>query len=650
MTSPNPPLARRVGVAALVLVFVFVGAYLMRRKPAAVAVLEESGGTVDRDFGKHVGAWQPAALRDRFFVGDGVRTDRASHAALKLDDDSELRLASSTVIRFLDKPSKSKAERFDLQMGAASLETGKDAVTLDTDIGAATIAPGTKLSLVKGDRGTRYEVSVGMARFESGGQTVEVGAGQGIEVGIGNASIERYDVKPEGSAAPPPSAAPAPSAEPVAEAKPTGDVTAHVVGGGASIRAPGATTFSRLAAGNATIASGSTLRLARGTSADVALGGERATLRGAGDFVVAEANQPFIVTAGGGVSLTGADTELEVAVPGGSIVARLGARGDVTVKKDATHVSVASGTVDLKTASGDEELDAGEEGTLGAKGSAEVGGRGPGYTDFVVLAGQSFAVHDPHPPTAIGFNTASLCPEGAVAELVGQPGSRSRGTGVVTVLVPAGAHRYAVHCVGANGIQPETAASGMVGVLHDGGTARIPRTAPSTLVDADGRNYTVLYQNILPKISVRWPNAPAGGGYTLTVVSPGGKTATYGSSSPTYSFSSGAWRDGVYRVSFAGGSAKSKETHVDIKFDNAAPAATLTSPADGSFGPGQGVTVSGVALEGWRISVGGTALPLDDQGRFSGEAVAPAGQRALAIEFVHPSRGTHYYLRRGSGH
>jgi hypothetical protein len=306
--------------------------------------------------------------------------------------------------------------------------------------------------------------------------------------------------------------------------------------------------------------------------------------------------------------------------------------------------------VTLATPEGTEELAAGEEATLGAKGTTDVAGRGPGYVDFTVGAGSSFAVHDPSPPTAIGFAVSSACPEGAVVELVGQPKSRTRGNGVVSVLVPPGGHRYAVHCVTAGGIAKETASSGSVAVIHDGGTARIPRTAPATLVDTDGRNYTVLYQNVLPKISVRWPNAPSTGPFTLSVTAPGGKTATYPSPSASYSFPSGAWKEGVSRVSFEGGGSRSRETHVDVKFDNAAPTATLTSPANGSFAPGSTVTVSGVSLEGFRISVGGTDLPLDDQLRFSGQAVVPGGQRALAVEFVHPSRGVQYYLRKSAGH
>lgn len=654
--ASSPPKNRRVIaiVSALVLAVlaVLVVRRLLRPKSDVVAVLTATVGAVDRDFDQHVGAWRHAAVKDEFAIGDGVRTGKASRAALTLSDKSELALEKDTVVRFLSRPS-SHAKRFELEMGDAVLQAGDEAVAFGTEIGVAVLAPGSKISLRKHDQETRYEVSVGMARFEDkDGKTTDVAAGHGLDIGIGAATLEPYELgqaAPPTPPAPPPSGAtpgPPPAEEPTSA---TGDVGTHVTGGGASVRAPGETRFSALSAGDRTVAAGSTLRLAAGTSADIERGGKRATLRGAGEFVIAEAGKAFIVTSGGGVSLTGAGTEVEVAVPGGSIVAKLGARGDVVVRRDAARVSVSAGTVEVKSEAGTELLAAGEELTIGEKGATEVIGRGPGYVDFVAGAGDSFAVHDPKPPTAIGIATASACPEGAVVELAGGRG-RSRGTGTVSVLFPSGSNRYSVHCVTSAGIAKESAASGSIAVLHDGGTARIPRTAPSTQVDTDGRNYTVLYQNLLPKISVRWPSAPKSGPYVLHVASPGGKAEALPCGGPSHSFATGALREGIHRLSFEGGGARSKETQVDIRFDNAAPTATLTSPANGSFAPGSGVTVSGLALEGWKISVGGKDLPLDEQLRFSGEAQAPGGQRALAVEFVHPHRGVHYYLRRSAGH
>jgi hypothetical protein len=499
------------------------------------------------------------------------------------------------------------------------------------------------MSLKKVDGGTRYEVTVGKARFESkDGEKTEVAAGESVVIGIGAAKLERYVPAPA-SAEPPAPIASAPAFASAANGD--GEVTARVTGGGAAVRAPGKAQFERLAPGEGRMAAGSTLRLQTGSSAEVSRGSERVTLRGQGEFVIGQADKPFIATQGGGVSLSGAESQLEIAVPGGAIVAKLGARGEVGVGRDVTKVSVAAGSVELRGAGGTEELAAGEEGTLGKKG-AEVQGRGPSYTDLVVPAGASFAVHDPRPPTSVGFATGGKCPEGATVQLAGGPHMRSTGSATVNVLVSSGAHHYTVRCVGAQ--EKDVVASGTVSVLADAGTARIPRTAPATLVDADGRSYTVLYQNLLPKITVRWPGAPQGSSYTLRLASPGGKSEAISSSTPSHTFASGALREGEHRVSFEGGGTRTKDTRIEIKFDNAAPTATLTSPANGGFSPGGSVTVSGVALEGWKISVGGKDLPLDDQLRFSGEATAPAGQRALAIEFVHPRRGLHYYLRRAA--
>src|SRR5439155_12277907 len=121
--------------------------------------------------------------------------------------------------------------------------------------------------------------------------------------------------------------------------------------------------------------------------------------------------------------------------------------------------------------------------------------------------------------------------------------------------------------------------------------------------------------------------------------SPGGATSSFTAPTPSHSFASGALREGTHRVSFGTASAHSKETSIDIKFDNASPTATITSPSNGSFGPGSAVTVSGIAMEGWKVFAGGKELTLDGAQRFSAEAAVPGNERALAIEFVNPRRG-----------
>jgi hypothetical protein len=86
-----------------------------------------------------------------------------------------------------------------------------------------------------------------------------------------------------------------------------------------------------------------------------------------------------------------------------------------------------------------------------------------------------------------------------------------------------------------------------------------------------------------------------------------------------------------------------------IKFDNAAPAASVREPVDGSFQPGDTVKVSGVVVEGWSVSVNGTIVKLDEQKRFSTTATVPAGENALVLKLSHAKRGTVYYVRHAAG-
>ncbi len=209
-----------------------------------------------------------------------------------------------------------------------------------------------------------------------------------------------------------------------------------------------------------------------------------------------------------------------------------------------------------------------------------------------------------------------------------------------------------VHCVDSAGnVSTETAASGSIAILHDGGTAHIPRTAPSTLVDTDGRNYTVLYQNILPKISVRWPNAPSAGPYTLTVTSSAGKSSTYSSAARVVHVPAGA---------LAGGRLPDlvrRRRRAVERDPRGYQVRQCSSDRDADLSRGW-------QFRGWvkrdRLRVlrsRDSAFPWAERiSRSTASCVSrakwpsPAGQHALAIEFVHPSRGTHYYLRRSSGH
>jgi hypothetical protein len=264
--------------------------------------------------------------------------------------------------------------------------------------------------------------------------------------------------------------------------------------------------------------------------------------------------------------------------------------------------------------------------------------------DLTISPGDSLVIHDPHPPTAVGV-ASGHCSGSAL--LTVDPGSRAKkrvGETRVGVELGGGAHHYFIQCLNADGAPGERVGQGAIAVIADAGLRQLAKTAPVTNLDVDGRHYTVLYQSLLPKISVHWPSAPAAASYSLSVSSPDG-TKTVSTGSPSYSFGSGALTEGEHLLSFQAGGARSRQTSVVVRFDNAAPTASITSPADQSFAAGSPVHVSGMAQPGWVVTVGGQTLAQDAQNRFAADVGSPADQ-ALAIRFTHPGRGVHYYLRR----
>jgi hypothetical protein len=357
------------------------------------------------------------------------------------------------------------------------------------------------------------------------------------------------------------------------------------------------------------------------------------------------------VQAGSG-QVTIAGARVAIAVPGGVIVVDSGSSADFTVSEAAgTEVDVSVGAVTV-VAKQRERVRAGESAVLGKDGEVEVGGRSLPYADIALDPGQSIVVHDPTPPTAVRFHLGPKCPGDAVVETASKSrrGSegRARGTKNVSIAFGPGANQYEVRCVEEGVVKKEPIASGKVTVVPDSGNVPLPNSAPRTSVEADGRRYTITYQNLLPAVSITWPRAPKSDHYTLKVSSGrGSKMLT--TSSPSYRFGSGALLEGTHKLVFATATgATSRLTTVEVRFDNAAPKASLRSPGDRSFAPGASVTVAGVALPGWSVDVNGTALPTDGQQRFAGKTAAPADLRALAVRFSHADRGVHYYLRRNT--
>jgi hypothetical protein len=267
---------------------------------------------------------------------------------------------------------------------------------------------------------------------------------------------------------------------------------------------------------------------------------------------------------------------------------------------------------------------------------------GPALPDLLAAPGDSLIIHDPRPPTVVGF-MSTHCPALIVLEL----GSKKRetiGSGRVTGVFGTGSQRYRLRC----DEDPKPFAEGAITVLADSGTRQLSTVAPVNRIDSDGRRYTILYQNLLPKVSVRWPNPPGTGPFVLNVSSEARGRKSFTAPVPSYSLPAGALGEGTYELWFEAHGETSRRTSVLVQFDNAAPTASINSPAERGFAPGALVSVSGMALPGWSVSVGGRELSQDAQERFSGEVPAPSDLGGIAIRFSHPQRGVHYYLRRSS--
>jgi hypothetical protein len=600
-----------------------------------VAELMEFDGTIERDWAEKLDQWQGAEKGEKFRLGDGVKSGDQSTATLKLGGNALLKLTPKTVVRFLSKATPGHLG-MDVMLGEATLETTDQGLRIASSIGAVVVEPGTQMRMSKSEQGIRFEIAVGRARVElTGGKAADLGAGKGIEVGVGGAILEEFDVGDE------------PTEEPKPEAKPeeaddvNAPIMAHTTGSGASMRPPGG-AWQKLAPGSKELQPGTGVKVKGDSSVTIQRGKQAATLKD-GEFVVGVPGGYLIQAVKGPVRLSSGG-QASVSVPGGVIVAKGDdTSADVTVGgKDGTQIQVHLGDVEVqgKTTS---MLHGGESGLLKKDGEMSVGGRGPGNVDLIVNAGDSFTVHDPGPPTAIGFRLGGQCPKGAVVQLSKQQWA-GRG-GQANAPVEAGRHSYQVRCLGPDGPEKQAVAEGRVIVLRDAGTAPIASGAPTSHVNTDGRRYTVLYQNHLPRITVGWAGAPEAPSYTLVVDS-----RRIGTSSPNYAFSAGALTEGNHTVRFEAAtvpSRKSRVTRIAIRFDNAMPTASL-DPIGGKVGADGKMLVAGKALPGWSVSVGGQKLKLDGQSRFRGSAAVPDGHDALPVKFEHPTRGTHYYLRRPS--
>lgn len=368
----------------------------------------------------------------------------------------------------------------------------------------------------------------------------------------------------------------------------------------------------------------------------------------------------------GAVEIEAADAELVLETEAG--LARISGRGRarVTAKGGETRLEVLAGTIVIEAESGARTYtsgarieiamggviveddgpprDAGPPPALGppvdaAEAVAIDEPTGPANVDLVIAAGESAVLHDPRPPTAIGVKIK--CPGLGHLDISARGGWKSATTTAghhgISGEFPAGTHRYRVRCGDA------VEASGKIVVRRDAAAKELPTRPPRNMLDADGRRYTVLYQNRLPELVLRWPEAPAAPGYALHVVT-GGKERTYPVKSARHTFGSGDLGEGTHRWWFEAGADRSPETTVQIDFDNAA-ATVYIRRVEVS---GDTVRVEGAAVPDARVSLEDRPVGLDDQQRFAASGPITTGRRTLALRIATPSAGVHYYVLRAA--
>ena len=594
---------------------------------------------MERDWAAQVRSWKVAEVGTTFRLGDGLQTLTDASARLTLDDGSQLSLDAATMVRFSDAPPEQHSVGFDVETGAASLHAAAEPLSIRTRVGLARIEAGATVVFSHSSDGLRIVVEVGRAVF---GSSEPLAAGAGVRV------------QPDGSLAALPSrtvaatetaalALPLPSREPtVPEAVETAaDVTARVSGRGATVRTERG--WSPLAEGAARLTPGTELKLSRKTSVELQRGQEHARLSQNGVYVVAPRAGVLVAATRGSLS-AGSTVEVRIAVPGGVIVVAPTGVVNVTLDGGATALAVQSREAVIEAAGEPQKIRAGQRATLAADGQLSIQGRGLEHADVEILAGESMVIHDPAPPTAVRFRFPDVCPDVGVLQLLraGRAGQFAVGEGAVSLAVSRGAQRYELRC---GSERSPVVKQGKLNVLSDDGTRRVAARAPATTLVADGHRYTVLYQNRLPALTLTWPDAPTASELRLTHEFAGEKTELT-VTQPRHTFESGSVREGRHDFYFTGGGKVSRHTRVDIQFDNAAPTATLDPSGVQDPKPGDALTISGIALPGWKVQVAEQQAVQDAQGRFSLPATWPSNTRSLAVRLSHPERGTQVYVRR----
>ena len=270
---------------------------------------------------------------------------------------------------------------------------------------------------------------------------------------------------------------------------------------------------------------------------------------------------------------------------------------------------------------------------------------------FSFNAGESLTIHDPVPPTDVRVQYRACAQGTAVLEL--DRGNkrdtlfhvRATPEGELRMRVPRGSYRYRVRCIGG----PAGSAGsqgGQLSVLADAATRPLPLAPVTITADADGRRYSVSYQNRLPTVTLRWPYAPHADTYRLFVQPEAAEPFQVDAQQANVTLPPGRLGEGLHKFWFETAARKRSEAGVlQVSFDYTARTAYLTSPRDGEARQEGRARFAGGTLLGSSVQLQGAPLKLDAHGRFTATADIAADVDGAAVRVSHPSTGIHYYVR-----
>ncbi|MDB4989353.1 MAG: hypothetical protein JWN04_4531 [Myxococcaceae bacterium] len=366
----------------------------------------------------------------------------------------------------------------------------------------------------------------------------------------------------------------------------------------------------------------------------------------------------------GVIRIDAGQLELDVHTPRGLARIAKGASVRIITADADTRFDVLVGKVEIDVAGEVKELVAGQSFSIGdsavsAKASADAladkaeadataraakqaADGQPSARDAVDLALPELDAMTLHAPTlpVIFRLEPPACREALTAEMDGHTTTHNPGdpAGLLLRVSQPGAHRLRLRC-GKRIVREST-----LRVMRDTANLELPKSAQRVELEADGRRYTVRYQNVMPVVNIHWSDARPAPSYTL-LLRRGKRDQSFRVNTPVREIAS-ELTEGNYDFWFTSETGQqSRVGSLRIEFDNTARSLSLSEPVEGAAAEGDKVLVSGVALLRSQVTANGTPLPLDPKGRFHAQVPLTA-EKSVLVRADHPAAGVHYYLRR----